>query len=269
DFTRVVPPGQEGKVTLSINTSGFAGAIAKTADVYTNDPQHERFTLMLSMVVTSGESPQGRQIGPFVVGPSDQWSSRIPRGMSTNGLIAISNSTAQPIKISKAESSGDAFSYTLQTLEDGKRYSLSFTSSPTLPAGIHRQVVKLATDSKEMPVLELVLEANVFPALTVSPASLNFESVRLSDPELEISLVSKFLWVRLGRGAGLEVKSMTSDLPFFKVKIESADDNGQSVVLRVGFGEKPPKGTHTGKIKIVTNNPDVKETEIPITVTAN
>src|SRR5215813_6856684 len=52
DFTRIVSPGKEGKITLAVNTSGFNGAVAKTADVYTNDPQKERFTLMLSMVVT-------------------------------------------------------------------------------------------------------------------------------------------------------------------------------------------------------------------------
>ena len=267
DFTRVVPPGKEGKITLSVNTSGFSGAIAKTADVYTNDPQKERFTLMMSMVITSGDAPQGRQIGPFVVGPSDQWSSRIPRGLSTNGLIAISNSSAQPIKISKAESNGDAFTYTLQTLEEGKRYALNFTSSTKLPVGSHRQTIKLTTDSKEMPALELALEAVVFPAVSISPATLTFESIPAADPEVEIPMVSKFLWVRLGRGAGLEVTSTTSDLPFIKVKVESAD--GQAVVLRVGFNARPPKGVHTGKIKIMTNNSDLKETEVPITINVN
>jgi hypothetical protein len=186
--------------------------------------------------------------------------------MSTNGLIAITNTAAQPLKITRAESSGEAFTYALQTIEEGKRYTLALTSSPKLPAGSHRQSVMLHTESKDTPLIELKLEAVVSPAVTVSPASLVFDNVPVSDPEMEISLVSKFLWVRLGRGAGLEVTSMTSDLPFVKIKVESATP--EQVLLRVGFGEKMPKGTHTGKIKLGTNNPDVKETEVPITVTA-
>jgi hypothetical protein len=245
------------------------GVVTKTAEVYTNDPQYERFTLMMSLVVRGDETPQGRQIGPFVVGPSNQWTTRVPRGMSANGLIAITNTSAQSVRITNADLNGEAFAATLQTLEEGKRYSVSFTSLTNLPVGSHKQIIKLATDSKETPALELQLEAVVFPAVVVNPASLTFESVPVSDPEMEISLVSKFLWVRLGRGAGLEVKSITSDLPFVKVKIENSEAGGQSVLLRVGFGEKPAKGTHTGKIKIVTNNSDVKEVEVPITVVAN
>ncbi len=80
--------------------------------------------------------------------------------------------------------------------------------------------------------------------------------------------MSKFLWVRVGRGAGLEIKSITSDLPFVKVKTETADAGGSSITLRVGFSERPPKGTHAGKIVIETNNPGVKALEVPITVTA-
>jgi hypothetical protein len=137
-----------------------------------------------------------------------------------------------------------------------------------LTIGGHVQTVKLATDSKETPEIELRLEAIVIPAVTVSPSSLVFESVPVSDPEMEISLVSKFLWIRLGRGGGLEIKSISSDLPFVKVKEEVMDGNASSITLRVGFSEKPPKGTHRGVIRIETNNADVKTLEVPILVNA-
>ncbi len=220
----------------------------------------------MNMVITSDATPQGRQAGPFIVGPTNQWSGRVPHGLSVNGLITVTNTTQQPIRITKLDPNGAAFGVALQTLEEGKRYSVSFVSSTTLPIGSHKQSVKLTTDSKEMPELELQLEAVVYPAVSVNPSSLIFENVPVSNPELEISLVSKFLWVRLGRGSGLEVKSVTSDLPFVKVKTEMADSN--SVTLRVGFSEKPPKGNHAGKIKIETNNADAKMIEVPITINA-
>lgn len=221
---------------------------------------------MMNMVVVGEEPPRGRQIGPFFVGPTNEWGSHAPQGSSVNGLITIMNTTERPIRITKLEPNGTAFAANLQTLEDGKRYSVGFVSSTTLPVGAHIQTLKLTTDSKETPELELRLQITVSPAVTVHPASLTFENVPVSDPEMETSLISKFLWVRSGRGAGLEIKSITSDLPFVKAKIEAMD--GSTITLRVGFSEKPPKGTHTGKIRIETNNPDVKTLEAPITVNA-
>lgn len=268
DFTKIVPPGQEGKITLAVNTNGFSGAIAKTAEVYTNDPQKARFTLMLDMVVATDETPQGKIVGPFLVGPTDKWSGRAPRGMSANGLIFINSKTGQPVRISKVTPGGEAFTVALQTLQEGTHYSLNFTSAPGLPLGNHRQLVKLTTDSAEQPELTLTLEVNVIPALTFSPASLTFDKVPVSNPESDITFLSKFVWLRLGRGAGLEVKAMTSDLPFIKAQVDSTGADGQSVIVRVGFNAKPTKGTHSGKLKIETNNTDVKVIEVPINVVA-
>ncbi|MEK7834323.1 MAG: hypothetical protein AAB401_24765, partial [Acidobacteriota bacterium] len=152
--------------------------------------------------------------------------------------------------------------------EEGKRYSLEVFSSAKLPVGNHTQTVKLTTDSKEMPELTVDLQVVVFPAVTVNPVNLVFENVSVTDPEADVTYLSKFVWLKLGRGDGLEIKSMTSDLPFIKAKVESSNGNGQAVVLRVGFSEKPPVGTHKGKLKIVTNNQYVKEIEVTITITA-
>lgn len=223
------------------------------------------------MVVLSDMTPEGKVVGPFIVGPNNQWSARSPRGMSTNGLISIHNNSAEPIKITGMTAGGEAFNVKLQTLEEGKRYALEFLSSPTLPAGSHAQTVKLATDSKQMPELTVDLQILVVPAVTVNPANLVFENVPVSDPESDVTYLSKFVWVKLARGNGLEVKSITSDLPFLKIKNESSNDSSsatQTIVLRVGFGEKPKAGTHTGKIKIETNNPDVKVIEVPVKIVA-
>jgi len=242
--------------------------VTKTAEVYTNDPQKEQFTLALSMIVLSDMTPKGKVVGPFLVGPSNQWSARVPRGLSINGLVAVTNNTEQPIKITRLVPGGDAFKVEMQTLEEGKRYSLNFVSKADLPLGSNKQAVRLLTDSKEMPELTVELEAIVFPAVSVTPNNLVFENVPVSDPDSDVTYVSKFLWVTLGRGDGLQITSLTSDLPFVKIKVESNEPTGRSVILRVGFKEKPPVGTHAGKIRVETNNSDVKFLEVPITVTA-
>ncbi len=217
----------------------------------------------------SDMTPKGKIVGPFLVGPNNQWSANTAQGFSVNGLITITNNTEQPIKITKLTSNAESFTAKLQTLEEGKRYSLEVVSAAGLPVGNHIQNVKLATDSKEMPELGIDLQVVVFPAVTVNPNNLVFDRVAVSQPDADVTYLSKFVWLKMGRGDGLEVKSMTSDLPFIKAKIESSNGNGQTTVLRIGFSEKPPVGTHKGKLRIETNNATVKEIEIPITVTAN
>lgn len=224
---------------------------------------------MLSMIVLSDMTPKGKIVGPFLVGPNNQWSANTAQGFSVNGLVTVTNNTEQPIKITKLTSSGESFATKLQTLEEGKRYSMEVVSAAGLPVGNHVQTVKLTTDSKEMPELVIDLQVVVFPAVTVNPNNLVFDRVAVSQPDADVTFLSKFVWLKMGRGDGLEIKSMTSDLPFIKAKIESTNGNGQTIVLRIGFSEKPPVGTHKGKLKIETNNSTVKEIEVPITVTAN
>lgn len=48
DFDKVVDPGKEGKITLSIaKTDSYNGPMVKTATVKTSDPEHESLVLTL------------------------------------------------------------------------------------------------------------------------------------------------------------------------------------------------------------------------------
>lgn len=48
DFDKLVEPGKEGKITLSIaKTDTYSGPLVKTATVKTNDPEHESLVLTL------------------------------------------------------------------------------------------------------------------------------------------------------------------------------------------------------------------------------
>jgi hypothetical protein len=95
-----------------------------------------------------------------------------------------------------------------------------------------------------------------------------FENMPVSDPEAMSLTLSKFVWLRLARGNGLEVKSMTSDLPFLTIKNESQRSEwfGDSNLFASRLQGKAGQGTHSGKLKIETNNSDVKFIEVPIKI---
>jgi hypothetical protein len=237
--------------------------------VTTNDPVKGSFFLQMSLVInTANETPKGLQMGPFIVGPSNTWSGRLPQGLSGSGIISITtNNSGKPVRLTKLNpGEGNAFKASLETLEEGKRYTLSFNSSNDLEIGNYRQVVKLATDDPQYPELSINLEMIIISPVLLNPTTLNFENVPVSSPDLNLQSLSRFVWVRQAKGMGIEVKSASSDLPFIKVKIESRD--GATVLYRVSFIEKPPKGIHNGKLTFEVTSPVNKVFEIPVTVNA-
>ena len=51
EFDKVIKPGAEGKITLTVDTKNFSGPISKTALVITDDPTVPQKTLFLTAVV--------------------------------------------------------------------------------------------------------------------------------------------------------------------------------------------------------------------------
>ncbi len=51
DFTKQLAPGQEGEITLSVNTAGMAGKTERYADVISNDPKEPFQKLWLHLTV--------------------------------------------------------------------------------------------------------------------------------------------------------------------------------------------------------------------------
>jgi hypothetical protein len=255
---------------LSVHTESYQGAVTKTAQVFTNDPAQPQFTLTMSMVITEANTlPPGKRLGSLIISPVDRWSTQVPKGFPVSGLFSIYHDSPQPLTITKVEPGGETFAVTMQTLEAGKRYSVNFAAKAGLPIGVYHQTVKLMTDSKETPELSLDLDMRVVAPVSANPAKLSFENLPVSAPDYDISTLSKFTWVTVTRSGGLELKNISSDLPFLKIKVESVEENKQTYLLRVGFNDKPPKGKHQGVIKIETNHKDIPFVEIPVTITAN
>jgi hypothetical protein len=269
DYSRVIPPGKEGQVSLALNTESYQGTLTKTAEVFTNDPVRPQFTLQISMVIITPEGlPNGKRIGSLIVSPVDRWSTQVPVGFPVSGLFSIYHDNPQPLKITKVEAGGETFKVTLNTLEEGKRFAVNFVGKEGLPLGVYRQTIKLMTDSKETPELSFDLDLRIVPPVNVNPGKLAFDNVPVSTTDYDISGLSKFTWVTVTRSGGLEITNLTSDLPFIKAKVESVDNLKQTYLLRVGFNAKPTAGKHTGVIKIETNNKEIPLIEVPITVNA-
>lgn len=265
DYDKVVAPGKSGHITLLVKTTGLNGALSKLIVVTTNDPQKPSVDLVIHLtVVNDAKRPAGQVIGPFVVSPSNQVNRTVPIGTAADFAITVYATGNPPSHVTKAVSGGGKFTVSLEPAADGSRYVVRAISGNNLPVGRHQESIKLATDSKETPEIEVQLDAFVTLPLRVSPKSVAFDRVTSSE-EGQPPRASKFVWIMQSGGPALEIKGIQSSLPFLTAERNENGTEG-TVVMRILFTGIPPKGSHTGKIVVLTNLPSQPQVEIEVTV---
>ncbi|MEW6130533.1 MAG: hypothetical protein AB1757_26095 [Acidobacteriota bacterium] len=269
-----MPPGKEGKISLSVpHTEGLAGEVAKGATVTTNDPEHATFVLTLRArfkyeppPTPPGATPApepGRHLGPLSLSPTDRWITSILKGTPSSGTIHIYNNDSNPIKVKSATVSGNEFTAKLTTIEEGKRYELFVSTNAALKPGQYHQTVKLTTDSKEVPEVIIQLDATVYSHVFTTPTSI---ILPLMPTTIEASAVNlPFINIRKIRDGGLQIKKVSSTLPFIQPTLVT-DVEGQVYKVTLTFKKTKgmEKGTYKGKIMIETNDPDSPMIEVPI-----
>lgn len=265
-----MPPGQEGKIELAVeHTEGFAGEVAKSASVSTNDPKTPNFNLVLrARFKAEGQPalpPPPAPLNPnaaFTVEPSDRWITSALSGSSSSNTLYLYNPQPTLVHLKKVIPGGTDFTATLGTIQDGKRYQLLVKSNPALKPGHYLQTVKIETDSTAQPLMAIELDLTVYPKVFASPASIIMPTLAIAT---DLSTINwPMIYVRKVREQGLKIKSFNSTLPFIKLDL-IADSEGQ--VYRIRLTLDPAKikpGDFKGKIHIETNDPDVPVVEVPV-----
>jgi hypothetical protein len=263
DYDKVIAPGQAGHITLLVKTTGLNGAASKLIVVTTNDPQKPSIDLVMHLtVINDAKGPQGQVIGSFIVSPASQVAKSVPVGTAADFALTVYATSTPPARITKAVSESGKFNVTLEPAA-GNRYVVRAVSPANLPVGRYQDSVKLITDSKETPQIELQLDATIVLPLRLSPKSIAFDRVAAS--EGEAPRASKFVWVMQSGGPAFEMKGVQSTLPFLTAE-RTENGNPGTIILRVFFTGIPPKGSHTGKVTINTNIPSQPQIDFDVTV---
>jgi len=267
-----VPPGQEGKIELAVeHTEGYAGEVAKSASVSTNDPKNPNFNLILRARFKSEPAPGAPPIaGPLNpnpvlrVEPVDRLITSVLVGSGSTNTVYVYNPLPAPVHVKSVIPGGVAFTAALTTLEDGKRYQVSLTSNPALKAGHYIQIVRVITDSAAQPEVKIELDLTVIPKVLASPPSITMPLLPISAEVSKISWPSVF--VRKVRDHGFQIKSYTSTLPFLKLELTTVTE-GQAYKIQLALDTTKIKpGDFKGTIHIETNDADVPIIDVPIQV---
>ena len=157
DFDPAVPPGGEGKITLTVNTKGYQGSVRKSARVKTNDPLNKDVTLVIKANVKVPVFVSSRYVHLYGSG-----------GSAVEKTVTIRGELEKPLHLTVAEfNPQDKLKYTIETVQKDKEYRVKFTSIPGIKEN-YRGTLKLKTNYPEKPEIDLYIQGR-FKSAAVSP----------------------------------------------------------------------------------------------------
>lgn len=279
EFDKLIAPGKEGKISLSIaNTDHYSGEVSKSATVTTNDPTRPTFTLILrayfkpttpaggpSAPKAPGIAP-GKAAGVYTISPSDRWFTSALSGTTSATKIYFYNRESAPVRITKVEPGGTDFKVSLTPIEDGKRYELYVSTNPELKPGQYKQSAKLMTDSESTPEMILNFEATVFAKVLASPTSISLPKIQIGSDIASINLPP--IYIRKVRELGLNLKEVHSSLPFINVNVKT-EIEGQFYIIHLALDPSKIKGPgeYKGEVIVDTNDVEVPQLKVPVQIT--
>lgn len=140
----MIPPGGEGKITLSINTKGYEGDHRWDAKVNTNDPLNDLFYLVVTAQVEV----------PIYVSPRYVLLNAA-EGTGTSKAVEIRAGLDRPLELKAGRFSleGKA-TYEIEELKKGKLFRIVFTHLPA-PAGTYQGILQVETNYPEEPLISI------------------------------------------------------------------------------------------------------------------
>ena len=150
-FDRSIPPGGEGKVTLTVNTRGFDGKFRKAARLYTNDPRTPQDTLVMEALVKTPIVLSGRMV--LLQGTTQEVITR---------TVDIKGELNKPLKLEPVDYTLDKkVKFNIEEVAKEKHYRVTFTSIPNV-GNYYQGILRLKTSYTEKPELVIHVRGKFF-----------------------------------------------------------------------------------------------------------
>lgn len=184
DFDKVIKPGESGKVTAHVDTTAFAGPIAKSVTLETNDPNTPTAQLTIHAIVK-----------PYVEAyPAGFVRFNLLQGDADVQSVTIYSEEDAPFEIKNIEVPNDYIKATFQKIEKKEemapnvgrpgqnQYRVNITvGGPDAHIGPLADKIRIITNSKHQPEYMVSVSGVVRPTFRVDPAGINFGEVAPSD----------------------------------------------------------------------------------------
>lgn len=262
DFDKVIKPGEIGKVTAHVDTTNFAGPIAKQVTVNTNDPSNPTTVLTIHAVVK-----------PYVEAyPRGFVRYNLLKGQNGHDAVTLYSEEDEPFQIVKIESPEDWIKIDYKKIEDPKmiapgvgrpgqnQYLVDISMLPNAKIGPLTERVHVVTNSKHQPDYYITISGVIRPAYRVDPAGVNFGEVSSND-----NAATRLVTVHSNdpNPTAFAVKKVESDIPGVTAHVKPGAAPGDfDVTLQVSKDAK--EGAMKGAVKIYTNDAGSPVVDVPV-----
>lgn len=239
EYSEVIPPGQEGHITLEVVGEKVSGTWRKSATVQTDDPKRARLTISLG----------GTVIHHVDVKPSRVYLRGMYGEQVSSELRISSNEKKKDLKIVEVSSNiDDKMTYEVVPDSEPGHYRIKLYKNPKLPTLNTWGSLFITTNSEKTP--DKVVQVNVVTrgAIIVQPSTLNFGNVRPSPAGVEKTItVSKVL-------GDFQIRDVAFSSDHYEASVEPVEA-GKKYKVRVNFHPGNEQKSYVDEMIINTNDP--------------
>ena len=244
-FDKVIPPGQEGKITFQIDGNRIHEAFSKSATVQTNDPKHPQITIALAgKVIPYIEVQPSRQI--FLSG---MYGEKISKEITVS-----SNEKKKNFKITGLSSNiDDKITYSFAPDKEPGRYKITVWKNPKLPTLNAYGNLNIETNNEHSSKAVIQVSVATRGSIICQPSQLNFGAVKFSlSGVLEKPAVQTLDVVKVD--GEFTIKDVTFTAADYKAQVETLD-RGKRYKIKVDFVPTAKKKNYYDEMIINTNDP--------------
>ncbi len=262
DFDKIIKPGQTGKVTAHVDTTNFAGPIAKAVTLETNDTGTPNAQLTITAIVK-----------PYVDAfPAGFVRFNMLQGDVDKQTLTIFSEDEVPFEIVKVESPQEWIKVDYKKAEGSdiqkigrsgqNQYKFDVTvGGPDVRVGPLAEKIHIVTNSKFQPDYWVSVSGVVRPTYRVDPTAVNFGDVAPTD-----SAATRVIMLRsndLKTPERFVVSKAESGVAGVTAAVKPTDKKGEfELTLQVAKDAKP--GALDGTVLVHTNDSVKPLVTIPV-----
>ncbi len=262
DFDKIIKPGQTGKVTAHVDTTNFAGPIAKAVTLETNDASTPNAQLTITAIVK-----------PYVDAfPAGFVRFNMLQGDVDKQTLTIFSEDEAPFEIIKVESPQEWIKVDYKKAEGSdvqkigrsgqSQYKFDVTvGGPDVRVGPLAEKIHIVTNSKFQPDYWVSVSGVIRPTFRVDPTAVNFGDVAPTD-----TAATRVIMLRsndLKTPERFAVTKAESGVAGVTAAVKPTDKKGEfELTLQVAKDAKP--GALDGTVLVHTNDSVKPLVTIPV-----
>jgi hypothetical protein len=205
----VLQPGESTALRIDFNSKRFQGDQQKAVRIMTNDPQRPEARAYVAAYVHV----------PLITNPDKPriFFSQVRQGTSATEVFEFTAADEEVLEVELARHDPDLFELSVVNRyeDDPKRSALMITVPENMPAGDHRDIVRVATNVPDAPTMDIDVRARVVLDLKAFPDRVNFRYVKAGQTLTKNVRVSA-----VDRDTEFAVTGADVDIPGLKASVE-------------------------------------------------